>query len=412
MTNTQANGFPHVPWSCNANIYEVNVRQFTPEGTLTAFESHLPRLKKLGADILWFMPLQPIGIKSRKGSLGSYYSISDYTAINPEFGTMIDFKRLVEQAHQLGMKVILDWVANHTAWDHAWVAQHPDWYKKDEKGEIHAYTYRSTPESEPEYWTDVVGLDYSNTALWPVMTDAMLYWLREMNIDGFRCDVASLVPTPFWVQARRALEQIKPVFMLAESDAPDLHEQAFDMTYDWRLYDTLKLIAAGKAGVNELKAWWAYEQQHYPRDAYRMRYTANHDSNSWNGHDVGFYGVAFKAMAVLAATLPGMPLIYGGQEGVFDHQLAFFEKDPIAWKSYPLQDFYAELLALKKAHPALANGQYGGSLEWLNSGNPAVLRFKRQLHKDQVTVSVNLSNRPQISEGREWSAWAWHIESP
>ncbi len=411
MTNTQATGFPHVPWSRNANIYEVNVRQFTPEGTFTAFESHLPRLQKMGVDILWFMPVQPIGVKNRKGSLGSYYSISDYTAVNPEFGTLADFKRVVAQAHQLGMKVILDWVANHTAWDHPWVAQHPDWYKKNELGEIHAYTYRSTPESESEYWTDVVGLDYSNKPLWQAMTEAMLYWLREAEIDGFRCDVASLVPTPFWVQARRALEQIKPVFMLAESDAPELHEQAFDMTYDWRLYDTLKLIAAGKAGVNELKAWWTQEQKNYPPDAYRMRYTANHDSNSWHGTDTSFYGDANKIVGLLTATLPGMPLIYGGQEAILDRQLAFFDKDAIAWKDFPLVDHYAELLRLKHAHPCLANGQYGGAMEWLPSDNPAVLRFRRSLPGDQITVTANLSAQALRCEGRSLSAWSWLIET-
>ena len=203
-------GFAHVPWSHQASIYEVNVRQYTPEGTFSAFEAHLPRLAAMGVGILWFMPIQPIGVQNRKGGLGSYYSIRDYTAVNPEFGTLADFQRLVQRAHALGMKVILDWVANHTAWDHTWVTQHPDWYKKDASGKIHAYTYRASPEAEPEYWTDVVGLDYRAPALWPAMTEAMAFWLREADIDGFRCDVAGLVPMDFWNEARPALDRIKP----------------------------------------------------------------------------------------------------------------------------------------------------------------------------------------------------------
>jgi glycosidase len=403
------NKFNHIQWSNHANIYEVNVRQFTPEGTFATFEKHLPRLQQMGVNILWFMPIQPIGVKNRKGSLGSYYSCSDYTAVNPEFGTLADFKRVVDRAHALGMHVIIDWVANHTAWDHPWVNQHPDWYKKDERGEIHSYTFRHTPESEPEYWTDVVGLDFSNKKLWLAMADAMLFWLRETDIDGFRCDVASLVPTPFWEEVRVLMEQIKPVFMLAESDAPDLHVNAFDMTYDWRLYDTLKLIAAGKTNAQALRDWWMYEQATYPRDAYRMRYTANHDSNSWHGHDAEFYGDAFKAMALLAATLPGMPLIYGGQEAVLDRKLAFFEKDPIDWQNFLLQDFYAGMLQLKRAHSALANGEAGNALEWLPS-NDNVAAFVRGKADMRFRVLVNLTGKPNKFNDIELPVWGWSID--
>lgn len=410
LTETPTETFPHVAWSRNASIYEVNVRQFTPQGTLAAFETHLPRLRKMGVDILWLMPVQPIGVKNRKGGLGSYYSIRDYTAVNPEFGSLDDFKHLVQAAHALGMKVILDWVANHTAWDHAWVTQHPEWYKKDAKGEIHAYTYRSSPESEPEYWTDVVGLDYRQQGLWSAMTQAMLFWLRETDIDGFRCDVASLVPTPFWEQARVQLEQIKPVFMLAESDAPELHRKAFDMTYDWDLYDSLRKIAKGQGGAADLKAWWARRQAKYPAHAYRMNFTANHDSNSWQGSDTEFFGNAFRAMAVLAATLPGMPLVYGGQESVLERKLAFFEKDSITWRDYPLQSFYTEILQWKHTQPALANGADGGALEWLPSDNPAVLGFRRKLATSSVTVWVNLSAQAHSSAGRNLPAWGWSLE--
>lgn len=399
--------FPHVLWSRNANIYEVNIRQYTPEGTLDAFAAHLPRLKKMGVDILWLMPVQPIGVINRKGTLGSYYSIRDYGAVNPEFGTLTDFKRVVNEAHALGMKVILDWVANHTAWDHAWVSSHPDWYKKNAAGEIHAYTYMGVGGGEPEYWTDVVGLDFKRSDLWPAMTEAMLFWLKETDIDGFRCDVAALVPTPFWEQARVALERVKPVFMLAEADEADLHERAFDMTYDWRLYDTLKAIAQGKANAGALKTWWKKREEKYPADAYGMFYTANHDSNSWQGTDTEFYGEAFKAMAVLAATLPGMPLIYGGQEGVLDKKLAFFERDAMAWKGYPLAAFYSELLKLKHTHAALANGLKGGALSWLSGDSDALLVFARTSPDSRIIVRVNLSATPQGT----LPAWGWQIEA-
>ena len=396
----------HAPWSAGASIYEVNIRQFTAEGTLAAFAAHLPRLQQMGVGILWLMPVQPIGVKHRKGGLGSYYAVRDYTAVNPEFGTLTDLERVVAHAHALGMKVILDWVANHTAWDHGWVTEHADWYKKDATGQVHAYTFVAAPGAEPEHWSDVVGLDYGQAALWPAMTEAMLFWLRETDIDGFRCDVASLVPTLFWEQARSALERIKPVFMLAESDAPELHRRAFDMSYDWDLHATLKTLARGEGGPAAVKDWWQRRQTGYPADAYRMNFTSNHDINSWHGTDTGVYGPAFEAMAVLAAALPGMPLVYGGQEGVLDRQLAFFEKDPIAWKGYPLQDFYTRLLQLKKAQPALANGQHGGTLEWLAAESAAVLAFRRQRDGSGVTVQVNLSNEPA---GR-LRAWGWQID--
>ena len=408
-----APGFAHVPWSRQASLYEVNIRQFTPEGTLSAFEAHLPRLAAMGVGALWFMPIQPIGMKNRKGTMGSYYAIRDYTAVNPEFGTLEDFKRVVAAAHALGMKVLLDWVANHTAWDHPWVAQHKARYKLNAQGEVFAVTFRAgTP--DVEYWTDVVGLNYAEPSLWPAMTEAMAFWLRETDVDGFRCDVASLVPTPFWEQARAALDRIKPVFMLAESDAPDLHQSAFDMTYDWDLHDQLRKIAKGQAGAAELRAWWARRQARTPADAYRMNFTGNHDSNSWHGSDAEFYGTeaCFKAMAVLAATLPGMPLVYGGQESFYDKRLKFFERDPIAWKGYPLAGFYGQLLALKKQHVALGNGQHGGALELHDTGNDAVFSFSRVLGPSRVHVLVNLSAQPQTSPlpggGHvNLPAWGW-----
>jgi len=407
----------HLPWTRNANIYEVNVRQYTPEGTLNAFAAHLPRLKKMGVDILWFMPIQPIGQVQRKGSLGSYYAIRDYTAVNPEFGSLADFQRVVDQAHALGMKVILDWVANHTAWDHPWTTAHKDWYKLNEQGEIFPVTFTSGP--EPEYWTDVVALNYRTPALWTGMINAMAHWVKQADIDGFRCDVAGLVPTPFWNSARAHLDAIKPMFMLAEWSEPELHEQAFDMTYGWDLTDVLKKVAKGEADARALRAWLQQPTpKPYPKSAYRMRFTNNHDLNSWQGHDGELYGPAFKAMAVLAATLPGMPLIYGGQEAGLHQRLAFFEKDSIAWHHFELEGFYADLLALKKANTALWNGQYGGDVAVLDVGNDGVFAFRRQAAGNGVTVVVNVSAReqslrlPGSPSNISLAAWGWKISAP
>ena len=389
--------FSHLPWSRNASVYAINVRQYTPQGTLRALEPHLPGLAKMGVGVLWFLPIQPIGQQQRKGSLGSYYSIRDYTAVNPEFGTLADFQRVVRRAHELGMKVLLDWVANHTAWDHPWAHAHPDWYQKDAQGRIHAYTFRATPTSEPEYWSDVVGLDYAAPALWPTMTQAMEFWVREADIDGFRCDVAALVPLEFWKQARTQLQQHKPLFMLAEAHEPHLHA-AFDMTYDWDLYDQLKALAQGRADVGALRGWWDRRRAHYQADDYRMIYTANHDSNSWHGSCAELYGGLgpFKAMATLAALLPGMPLVYGGQEAFFEKRLQFFEKDPIDWKDRCLEDFYQALLHLHRSHPALAHGAAGGEFAFQDVGNPHVVAFSRRKGRRQVDVAVNASAKTQV----------------
>ncbi|MES2127998.1 MAG: alpha-amylase family glycosyl hydrolase [Pseudomonadota bacterium] len=388
-----AGAMDHVAWSRNANIYEVNVRQHSPEGTLAAVTRDLARLRALGVDIVWLMPVQPIGIKNRKGTLGSYYAVRDYTAVNPEFGTLGDMRALVKQAHSLGMHVILDWVANHTAWDHPWTTQHKDWYKHDDKGEIYSVTY--SDDGPVEHWTDVVGLDYTQPGLWRGMTEAMAFWLRETDIDGFRCDVAHWVPVPFWNHARAQLDKIKPVFMLAEAKLPALHDQAFDMTYGWDLADILKKVAKGQANARELKALFTQPPVAFPAHAYRMRFTNNHDIDSWQGSDAELYGPAFRAMAVIAATVPGMPLIYGGQESGLDKRLAFFEKDPVAWKQYQHADFYRGLLQQKKDNPALWNGQYGGAMQVIDTGNDQVFAFRRTREHNVVNVAVNLSATPQ-----------------
>jgi glycosidase len=404
---------PHLPWSRQAVIYQVNVRQYSLAGTLAAVQADLPRLKALGVDILWLMPWQPIGRLNRKGTLGSYYSISDYTAVNPEFGTLADAKAFVAEAHRLGFKVILDWVANHTAWDHPWATAHRDWYKLNAKGEVYAVTFNEGQPSE-EHWDDVIALNYQSEGLREAVIEAMKFWVRETGLDGFRCDVASLVPTDFWVRARHELDALKPMFMLAESDHVDLHESgAFDMTYSWDLADQVfKKIGQGEVGAPLLKAWLARQQNpatnRYPAHAYRMRFTSNHDFNSWHGTDAELYGDAYPALAVLTFTLPGMPLVYNGQESRLVKKLEFFEKDPIAWKTYELTGFYQQLIALKHRHKALAAGQYGAPVQLLEA--PAdVVAFERRQGSDVVRVAVNLSKSPQVFAGKTLQPWGWLI---
>ena len=289
--------------------------------------------------------------------------------------------------------------------------QNPEWYQRNAQGEIHPYTYRPSPEAEPEYWWDVIGLDYGRPTLWPAMMDAMAHWVREADIDGFRCDVASLVPTPFWEQARTALDRIKPMFMLAESDAPELHRRAFDMSYDWTLFDVLKKIARGQGRASDLHAWWERRQALYPADAYRMTFTANHDSNSWQGSDASLFGPAWQGMAVLAATLPGMPLLYGGQEAGLNRQLAFFDKDAIDWSTRAEQELCTRLMHLKRSHPALANGLAGGSLAWLATGDEAAVAFQRQAQGRGLQVAVNLGPEPRSVAGQALPGWGWHVEA-
>ncbi len=389
MATSQSTLFKHATWTRKANIYEVNLRQFSPEGTIQAFAAQLPRLKKMGVDIIWLMPIQPIGEKNRKGTLGSNYSVRNYKAINPAFGTLEDFKALVAQVHTMGMHLIIDWVANHTAWDHHWVSEHPEWYKKNASGEIDSYVYDNG--NELEYWTDVVGLDYNQPELWSAMTEALLYWIKEADIDGYRCDVAGLVPTAFWEQARLEMEKLKPVFMLAEWSTPELHRAAFDMTYDWELYELMTELMQGKGTCLKLKKWLEQPPHPYPIDAYRMKFTSNHDLNAWRAHDQELYGEAFKACAVLAATLPGMPLLYNGQESGLDKRLAFFETDPIDWKDYTYAPFYKNLFTLKKKNKALWNGQYGGTIQVLPVTSRTILAYSRTRDENTVKVIINFS---------------------
>jgi glycosidase len=384
----------HPDWSKNATIYQINLRQFTEDGTLRAAESHLTRLKDLGADILWLMPIHPIGEKNRKGSLGSPYAVRDYLAVNPEFGNLDDLRHFVRAAHDLGMHVIIDWVANHTAWDNPLVKQHPEWYSRDWKGDFHPSPWRD--------WDDIIDLDYSQPALRKYMTEALKYWVVNADIDGYRCDVAGFLPIDFWNNARRELDAIKPVFMLAEWESRDLHAEAFDMTYGWSWYDTVHEISIGRKNLNSLFTFYAHNEKEFPRDSMRMMFVSNHDKNSWEGTEYEQFGDGVETAIVLSVVGEGMPLIYNGQEAGLTRRLQFFEKDPIEWKSHPMGEFYKKLFALKHENTALWNGHWGARMVQVpNSAPLQVLSFVRQNEKDKVFAVLNFSNRPQTVTFRE-----------
>lgn len=372
-------------WAKNATIYEVNVRQYTPEGTFAAFQKHLPRLKELGVDILWLMPINPIGEKNRKGTLGSYYSVKDYKDINPEFGNKNDFKNLVDEIHKLGMYVIVDWVANHTAWDHDWVINHPEYYTKDSLGNF------IPPVAD---WADVVDLNYDNTDLRKEMIDALCYWVKDFNIDGYRCDVAGMIPTEFWNNAREELDKIKPVFMLAEWETPDLHEKAFEMTYAWDIHKLLNSIYKGEKSPEDLKDLIVNDKRKFQDYAYRMLFTSNHDENTWNGTEFERLGEAAEMFAALTYVIPGMPLIYNGQEAGFNKRLEFFEKDEIKWSENKFSELYKKLNQLKKSNKALANGKYGGKLDFVNfPDNSKLMCLIRTKEENKVIGLFNMSNQ-------------------
>jgi 1,4-alpha-glucan branching enzyme len=377
----------HPEWSRDAVIYEVNIRQYTPEGTFAAFEKHLPRLKEMGVGILWLMPVNPIGIVNRKGSLGSYYSIRDFLGVNPEFGSLDDLKRLIDNAHGLGMKVIIDWVADHSSWDNPMTSEHPDWYLQDQNGNI------ISPAPD---WTDVAGFDYNQPGIREYMTNAFIWWIKNADIDGFRCDVANMLPVGFWNEAIPEVQKVKHVLMLAEAEEPEMHDNAFDITYCFDLYHLMNDIAAGKANAERIDVIWEKEASLFNPDAYRLQFTSNHDENSWNGTEYERLGDAAAVMAVLTFTVPGIPLIYSGQEASLKKRLQFFDKDVIDWDHIDLAGFYRKLTALKKGHKALWNGKAGGTFSKVKTTNDnAIYSFIRETENDKVFVVLNLSPNPQ-----------------
>lgn len=376
----------HPEWAKNAVIYEVNIRQYSSQGTFKAFEKDLPRLKELGVDIIWLMPVNPIGVKNRKEPLGSYYSVKDFMAVNPEFGTMDDFKQLIGKIHEQGLKVVLDWVPNHSSWDNELTITHPEYYMKDSAGKfVSVYD-----------WTDVIRFDYNNPGLRIYMLETMKWWIKETDLDGFRCDVANMVPVDFWNEARVELDKVKKIFLMAESDQPFLHQKSFDVTYDWKLHHIMNDIAKGTKNANSIEKHFAWVDSIYPKDAYLMEFTSNHDENSWAGTEYERMGAGAKTFAVLAATVPGIMMIYNGQEAGFNRRLRFFEKDSIDWQQNEMFLFYQQLISVRNSNRALYNGTLGGTMKRVITGkDSAVYAFTRESAGDKVFVLTNLSAKAQ-----------------
>ena len=367
----------------NSVVYEMNVRQYTPEGTFAAAQQELPRLKELGIDILWLMPIHPIGVKERKGTLGSYYAIADYKAINPEFGTMEDFENFLAEAHKLGFRVILDCVANHTSPDAKWINECPaDWYMRDENGNT-VVNYD---------WYDIAELNYDKREVWDAMADQMRFWM-EKGVDGFRCDMACEIPLEFWQETISALRADYPgMYMLAEGEEPKLHSlSGFNSSYAWELHHMLNAIARGEKNIPELLEYIQKDAERHPADAFRLMFTSNHDENSWAGTEFERMGDAAKLMAVLTFTLPnGQPLIYTGQEMGWNKRFEFFEKDPVpAWEKNEYFDFYKWLIDIRHDNPALAAGEKGGVFEVVSTDD-STLVFTRTLPNNKVTVKAEL----------------------
>ena len=379
----------HPEWSYGAVLYEMNVRQLTPEGTLRAAAARLEFLRDLGVNAVWLMPIYPIGEKNRKGTLGSYYSIRDYCAVNPELGTMDDFDDFVAEAHRLGMKVLMDWVANHTSRDARWIAGKPaSWYERDASGEP----------AVPWDWTDTAKLDYANRDVWEAQAAAMEFWIARHAVDGFRCDMAMLVPIGFWQYAAARLRRVKPdLFLLAEAEQRNLFDDGvFDACYGWEMHHLLNDVAQQRVRVTALRDWLRADRGRYPRSAMRLAFTSNHDENSWNGSEFARMGAARGIMAAFTFVVPGgLPLIYTGQEVGYDHSFAFFDRDPIPAESYRANaytEFYRRLTELRHANPALAAGGRGGDMvEISNNAEDCLMTFVREIPGNQVVAVMNLS---------------------
>ena len=368
-------------WGKNTNIYEINVRQYTPEGTFKSFATHLPRLKDMGVQVLWFMPIYPIGKIKRLGSLGSYYSIQDYKAVNPEFGSLNDFRNLVRTAHQAGFRVIIDWVANHTSWDHVWTTGYPDYFERDEHGNF----------KSPYDWEDVIQINHENVQQQDAMIDSMKFWLDECDIDGYRCDMAHLVPLSFWQRARKELETHKQLFWLAETEDARYHD-VFDASYAWEFLHKMEQYWQQGTDTGGLDSVLYKYNDNFPKDALRAMFTSNHDENSHSGSEYERMGDAAKAFAVLCATWNGIPLIYSGQELPNKKRLKFFDKDVIDWTSTcELHGFYKTLLQLRAGNPALSAGDDAVATYRLNTSEGKIFSFLRKNQEHAVLVMLNLS---------------------
>jgi glycosidase len=387
------NSRPLPNWASQANIYEVNIRQYTSEGTFDAFAKHLPRLKAMGVDILWFMPIFPISETKKKGTLGSYYAVSNFRETNPEFGSKESFQNIIDRAHTLGMKVILDWVPNHTGWDHVWIKSNPEYYTQNSSGEIIDPVDPGTGESWG--WTDVADLNYDNANMRKQMIDDMLYWVNNHKIDGYRMDVAHNVPNDFWADASSQLFAANDSFyMLAESEFVDhVNNGYFHTIYGWSLHHMMNDIAKGNKNVNDLHTL-LQEKKSQIKQGSMMNFITNHDENSWAGTVKERMGPAADAFAVLAMTMDGFPLIYGGQEEQLDRRLEFFEKDNIGFKKYEKAKLYKTLLDLKHRNKAMGNNEYSVPLKRVGESE-YIYAYMKEKDGDKFAVMINLSDEKQ-----------------
>lgn len=383
----------HPEWSYSAVLYEMNIRQLTPEGTFKAAQAKLHFLRDMGVDILWLMPIYPIGQEERKGGLGSYYSIRDYVGVNEEFGTLNDFDAFLKEAHDLGFKVILDWVANHTARDAKWITEKPaDWYERNENGVALV----------PWDWSDTAKLNYANHDVWTGQIDAMKYWI-ERGVDGFRCDMAMLVPIEFWQEVAAELRAMRSdIFMLAEAEETNLFDRAFDCCYAWELHHLMCDVAKGNRRANALRDF-IYENKWYPRWSMKMMFTSNHDENSWQGTEQERFGDSLAVMTLFSFVAPaGMPLIYTGQEVGYEHKFEFFDRDAIPADRYVANAataFYKQLADLKHSYKALQAAEQGGSWTTIrNNAEDCLMVLVRETSEDRVVAVMNLS--PYVIEAK------------
>ena len=384
-------GFKKASWIRHTNVYEVNLRQYTPEGTFNAFAKELPRLKEMGVETLWFMPVTPISQQNMKGTMGSYYACSDYVSINPEFGSLADFKNLVDLAHSMGFKIMIDWVANHTGWDHTWTKENPGFYLMDEA----TGTFKMASGMD-----DIIELDYNNPLMRKAMISAMQYWVTETGIDGFRCDLAFWVTLDFWLEARAELERTKTLFWLAESDILEHPEylQAFDAAYAWSWMHKTEDFYKGNGDIDMLKGLLKQYSDICGNESITLWFTSNHDENSWNGTEYEKYADMLPVLNIFSFTWNGMPMIYSGQELPNLKRLAFFDKDAIEWKgSYALEGFYKTLLNLKKEHPALVAAETAVVTHLLEAPKN-IIAYQRKNGADEVLVFLNFSEEFTVME--------------
>lgn len=387
-----------------AVIYEANIRNYSPQGTFNEFTKDIPQLKELGVKIIWLMPIHPISYKNRKAKadllvedipdyqertkyLGSYYAVANYKKVNPDLGTEEDLRNLIKTAHDNGIYVILDWVANHTGWDNPWITEHPEYYTKNAQGEI---THPANTD-----WTDTADLDYSNKNLRKEMIANLVYWVENFDIDGYRCDVAHMVPTDFWENAVGAIKQVKPVFMLAESEEKSLFKEAFDMGYNWEGHHIMNSLAQGKTTVDAMDTFIKKAETEYQEDDILMNFITNHDENSWNGSVKERMGAASEAMLALSYAMPGMPLIYSGQEYGMEKRLKFFEKDTIPKQKGHIWEIMKNLGTAKNTIPALNGGKNAAAYKRLTTTNDAAIyAFERMVKDSRVVYIANMTAAP------------------